>query len=250
MNIIKNITGKNNANKGHKSFTINHFTLIELLVVIAIIAILAAMLLPALNQAREKAHTISCLNNEKQLGMIINNYCDDYDEYYPVWSNFVTEEKWPRMLQRLYGLKVPQVSCPSVKSGVAIKDNLDSAVIHYGINYLHIAGSFRYGDPKDANGITITAKIPQIKKPTETILLGDAYSRGVWPGYYLITDNNGNINSLFARHNSSANGGIVNILWIDGHANGVKINGTPHSQVNYMADFGKVLDATSKFDRN
>src|SRR5438477_10441937 len=64
----------------HRGF--RGFTLIELLVVIAIIAILAAILFPVFAQAREKARSISCLSNLKQIGLAIAMYTQDYDEQF------------------------------------------------------------------------------------------------------------------------------------------------------------------------
>lgn len=74
------------------------FTLIELLVVIAIIAILAAILFPVFAQVREKARQITCVSNEKEIGLGFLQYVQDYDETYPMACYFDGTHEWSLLI--------------------------------------------------------------------------------------------------------------------------------------------------------
>lgn len=97
------------------------FTLIELLVVIAIIAILAAILFPVFAQAREKARQAACLSNEKQIGLAVMQYAQDYDEtlpldgYFPWYSFKVNDVGVPKWMDEIYPYvkNTAVFTCPS-----------------------------------------------------------------------------------------------------------------------------------------
>jgi prepilin-type N-terminal cleavage/methylation domain-containing protein/prepilin-type processing-associated H-X9-DG protein len=208
------------------------FTLIELLVVIAIIAILAAMLLPALARAKEAGKRTACLNNLRQLSLSAQMYVGDSQGFYPPRSD---TDRWPDKFYDNYGKSVKLLLCPSettnspasVGGGSNSNNVADAAPRSYFINGWNDYFSDNLNADDFANYMSgmypAGIKESLIAHPSDTIILGEKIS-GQGDFYMDLLENEGNDFSgiLDQERHDGKNG--ANYAFSDGSARYLKVH--------------------------
>ncbi len=230
------------------------FTLIELLVVIAIIAILAAILFPVFAQARAKARQISCLSNQKQLGLAYMQYVQDYDETFPFCEKYgAAGAGWAGRVYP-YVKSVGVYECPD-DTVERWDDSTKPNKVSYAQNTQLSSGNHFWDWQKDpVTGYysnTDTATLATMKSPASVVLLFESSGQQggqSYPQPNIDKMNYANINQTnLAKPNEedSAAGVGVNTAWqvsVDAHRHG---NYTRNKADNVQSASGSMLGSAN-----